>query len=88
MYNRNTIVERTIWFTKVPVNNPVDLTTDPDYAGRVQNVCVKDACNLTITDLRVSDSAQYQFRFITNQPGGSYSQEDGVNLRITGKVSE
>nr|XP_046234641.1 titin-like [Scatophagus argus] len=83
MNGLNTTVERTFWFVKVSGNEHVDLTTDPQYSGRVQYWCYEKSCTLRITDLRESDSAEYKFRFITNQPGGRYSGSPGVTLSVT-----
>ncbi|XP_078022748.1 hemicentin-1-like [Epinephelus lanceolatus] len=78
-------VEKTFWFTKVNGRDPVDLTTDPQYSGRVQYDCdkIRNYCTLRITDLRESDSAEYKFRFTTNQPNG-YTGSPGVTLSVTG----
>ncbi|KAL7404669.1 hypothetical protein ABVT39_017816 [Epinephelus coioides] len=78
-------VEKTFWFTKVNGRDPVDLTTDPQYSGRVQYDCdkIRNYCTLRITDLRESDSAEYKFRFTTNQPN-VYAGEPGVTLSVTG----
>ncbi|XP_045931695.1 B-cell receptor CD22-like [Micropterus dolomieu] len=80
---RDTTVEKTFWFTKLLNKEPVDLRTDSEYAGRLQYICSNNICTLRITDLRESDSAQYKFRFITNQPGGSYTGSPGVTLSVT-----
>ncbi|XP_071361152.1 sialoadhesin-like [Trachinotus anak] len=80
----NTAVKETLWFTKSSGNEPVDLRTDSEYSGRVQYHCGQNACTLTITDLRESDSAEYKFRFTTNQPGGKYTGSPGVTLSVTG----
>ena len=77
-------VKRIFWFTKVSNNEPVDLRTDSEYSGRVQYHCDKNDCTLRITDLRESDSAEYKFRFITNQPGGRFTGSPGVTLTVTG----
>uniref|UniRef100_A0A665UE53 B-cell receptor CD22 n=1 Tax=Echeneis naucrates TaxID=173247 RepID=A0A665UE53_ECHNA len=70
----------------VPVN--YNLRTDSEYSGRVQYDCGQNDCTLRITDLRESDSAEYKFRFTTNQPGGKYTGSPGVTLSVTGSVSE
>ncbi|XP_071361405.1 Fc receptor-like protein 5 isoform X2 [Trachinotus anak] len=80
----NTAVKETLWFTKSSGNEPVDLRTDSEYSGRVQYHCGQNACTLTITDLRESDSAEYKFRFTTNRPGGKYTGSPGVTLSVTG----
>ncbi|XP_056226899.1 B-cell receptor CD22-like isoform X2 [Seriola aureovittata] len=87
----DTAVEETFWFTRLSDNEPVDLRADSEYSGRVQYHCGENDCTLRITDLRESDSAEYKFRFITNQPGGKYTGEPGVTLSVTGlqvKMSE
>ncbi|CAK6975714.1 B-cell receptor CD22-like, partial [Scomber scombrus] len=81
--NVDTAVDETIWFTKLSNNEPVDLRTDSEYAGRVQYHCDKNDCTLRITDLRERDSAEYKFRFTTNQPGGKYTGSPGVTLTVT-----
>ncbi|XP_029378115.1 B-cell receptor CD22-like isoform X2 [Echeneis naucrates] len=77
-------VEQTFWFAKLQNNEPVDLRTDSEYSGRVQYDCGQNDCTLRITDLRESDSAEYKFRFTTNQPGGKYTGSPGVTLSVTG----
>ncbi|XP_044047686.1 B-cell receptor CD22-like [Siniperca chuatsi] len=79
----DTTVEKTFWFTKMNGKEHVDLRTVSEYAGRVQYHCNEKSCTLRITDLRESDSAEYKFRFITNQPGGSFSGSPGVTLSVT-----
>ncbi|KAM7419812.1 hypothetical protein PAMA_016759 [Pampus argenteus] len=81
--DRDTTVDETLWFTKVSDNEPVDLRTESEYAGRVQYHCDKNDCTLRITDLRESDSAEYKFRFIMNQPGGKFTGSPGVRLNVT-----
>ncbi|KAI9529169.1 hypothetical protein NQZ68_013476 [Dissostichus eleginoides] len=60
-------LEKTFWFTQQKGGDPVDLTTDSEYAGRVEDRCENNICTLRIRNLRESDSAQYWFRVITNQ---------------------
>ena len=78
-------VENRFWFTKVSNGVFTDLRTDPEYSGRVQHICGNNNCRLRITDLRESDSAEYKFRFITDQEGGRYTGEPGVTLTVTCK---
>ncbi|KAK0137521.1 Sialic acid-binding Ig-like lectin 12 [Merluccius polli] len=78
-HDLSTTVLETLWFTKEDRNQkPVDLLSDADYTGRVESSCgeiscIGSSCNrkctLSIRDLRQSDSAVYNFRFKTNQPG-------------------
>ncbi|XP_037620241.1 B-cell receptor CD22-like isoform X2 [Sebastes umbrosus] len=58
--------------------------TDSEYSGRVNNSCNEKICTLRITNLTESDSAEYKFRFITNQPDGKYAGEPGVTVSVTG----
>lgn len=74
-------VNQTFWFTKID-KDPLDLKTQEEYAGRVENRCNSD-CTLTIRDVKESDSAAYKFRFVTNKPGGSYTGPEVV-LSVTG----
>ncbi|XP_071359875.1 B-cell receptor CD22-like [Trachinotus anak] len=77
-----TQVQERFWFTKESNGFHVDLRTEPEYLGRVQYYFGENACTLTITDLRESDSAEYKFRFTTNQPGGKYTGSPGVTLFV------
>ncbi|XP_062241320.1 hemicentin-1-like [Platichthys flesus] len=81
--NHDTTVQETFWFIKVSKGNYVDLRTDPEYSGRVENLCGNNKCTLRISNLRESDSAVYKFRFTTNQPGGSFFGSVGVTLSVT-----
>ncbi|XP_033479771.2 sialoadhesin-like isoform X2 [Epinephelus lanceolatus] len=85
IYGRHATVEKTFWFANMYPYDLVDLTTDPQYSGRVQYDCdkIRNNCTLRITDLRESDSAEYKFRFITNQLTG-YTGSPGVTLSVTG----
>ncbi|XP_063739695.1 B-cell receptor CD22-like [Eleginops maclovinus] len=81
-------VEKTFWFTKQKDGEPVDLRTDSEYAGRVETLCGNNICTLRIRNLRESDSAQYRFRFKTNQDA---YVGDPVTLSVPGihvKVSK
>ncbi|XP_077935990.1 limbic system-associated membrane protein-like isoform X1 [Gasterosteus aculeatus] len=72
------------WFTKEKDGEPVDLTTDSEYSGRVEYTCYSKSCYLTIRDVRESDSAEYKFTFMTNKPGEKYTGSPGVTLSVTG----
>ncbi|KAK0137519.1 Sialoadhesin [Merluccius polli] len=95
-HDLSTTVLETLWFTKEDRNQkPVDLLSDADYTGRVESSCgeiscIGSSCNrkctLSITDLRQSDSAVYNFRFKTNQPGGEHTANPGVALTVTGTL--
>ncbi|KAL3066280.1 hypothetical protein OYC64_016268 [Pagothenia borchgrevinki] len=76
-------VEKTFWFTKKKDGERVDLTTDSEYAGRVEDLGENNICTLRIRNLTESDSAEYMFRFETNQAGGKYSGSPGVTLSVS-----
>ncbi|XP_028420411.1 uncharacterized protein LOC114545979 [Perca flavescens] len=78
-----TRVQRKFWFTKINNTEPVDLTTDSEYSGRVQYSYKNKDCTLRISDLRERDSAVYEFIFTTNQEGGRYTGSPGVTLSVT-----
>ncbi|KAK0150444.1 B-cell receptor CD22 [Merluccius polli] len=92
-HDLSTTVLETLWFTEEDRNQtPVDLLSDADYTGRVESSCgeiscIGSSCNrkctLSIRDLRQSDSAVYNFRFKTNQPGGEHTANPGVALNVT-----
>uniref|UniRef100_A0A671W0D5 Immunoglobulin domain-containing protein n=1 Tax=Sparus aurata TaxID=8175 RepID=A0A671W0D5_SPAAU len=86
LFGRDNEVKETFWLTKLSGNTPVDLRTDSDYQDRVEYSCSEKSCTLRITDLRESDSAEYQFMFITKQPDGRYTGSPGVTLRVTGNI--
>uniref|UniRef100_A0A3Q4GZL8 Ig-like domain-containing protein n=1 Tax=Neolamprologus brichardi TaxID=32507 RepID=A0A3Q4GZL8_NEOBR len=81
--NQSTEVQKRLWFTAFSNNTPVDLKSDSHYAGRLQCTCSENSCSLMITDLRESDSAEYKFRFRTNQPNVKFTGLPGVNLSVT-----
>uniref|UniRef100_A0A3P8PN51 B-cell receptor CD22 n=2 Tax=Astatotilapia calliptera TaxID=8154 RepID=A0A3P8PN51_ASTCA len=81
--NRGIMFRERLWFIRNEYYGPVDLRTDPDYTGRVEHQFHEKDCTLRITDLRESDSAEYKFRFMTNQYGGSYTGSPGVTLTVT-----
>ncbi|KAM9857048.1 B-cell receptor CD22-like [Aulostomus maculatus] len=70
----------TFWFIK----DYEDLKNDPAYEGRVQTLCEDNKCTLRISDLRVSDSAEYKFRIVTDQHWGRFSPAHGVTLSVFG----
>ena len=71
--HRDTTVQKAFWFIKESNGIYVDLSTDPEYSGRVENLCGNNKCTLRISNLRESDSAVYKFRFTTNQPGWEFN---------------
>ncbi|XP_056136393.1 B-cell receptor CD22-like [Lampris incognitus] len=74
--------ETSFWFTRAEGDDPVDLVEDSQYTGRVEYHCEwLRHCTLKIKDLRKSDSANYKFRFTTNE--GKFTGSPGVNLTVT-----
>ncbi|XP_033998084.1 sialic acid-binding Ig-like lectin 14 isoform X5 [Trematomus bernacchii] len=73
-------LENTFWFTKKKGGELVDLTTDSEYSGRVEDLCGNNICTLRIRNLRESDSAEYRFWIKTNQ--ATYSGHP-VTLSVT-----
>ncbi|XP_041640076.1 B-cell receptor CD22-like [Cheilinus undulatus] len=64
-------------------NDPLDLRNHPDYRGRVEYHCYDNSCTLRITNVRQSDSAEYRFMLMTNQPEGGVTGSPGVTLSVT-----
>ncbi|KAL1005623.1 hypothetical protein UPYG_G00061480 [Umbra pygmaea] len=84
-YPSSYTVTSTFWFTKCKWPTYISLLNDSDYTGRVNYSSNQINTNtLTITDLRVNDSAIYWFRFLTNLNEGKYYGNPGVTLSVTG----
>ncbi|KAI4794945.1 hypothetical protein KUCAC02_031739 [Chaenocephalus aceratus] len=78
----DTTVENTFWFTQKKDGELVDLTTDSEFAGRVEDRCENNICTLRIKNLTERDSAEYMFRIETNLV--IYAGEPGVTLSVKG----
>ncbi|KAL7852252.1 hypothetical protein SRHO_G00180370 [Serrasalmus rhombeus] len=60
------------------------ISDDPEYRGRVQYLEDKQPNDtLRLKNVTAKDQSKYYFRFSTNQPGGKYQREGGVDLSIT-----
>ncbi|XP_041641182.1 B-cell receptor CD22-like [Cheilinus undulatus] len=79
----DTVVWRSFWFVKMNGNDPLDLRNHPDYRGRVEYHFHDNSCTLRITNVRQSDSAEYRFMFMTNQPEGGVTDSPGATLSVT-----
>lgn len=79
------VVER-LWFISQENQQPVDLRTLSQFAGRVKYSCQNETCSLRIRELRRSDAALYKFRFLTNNESGKFTGEPGVKLTVTGNT--
>ncbi|KAL1005545.1 hypothetical protein UPYG_G00060500, partial [Umbra pygmaea] len=80
-------VIKAFWFTKWESGKePEDLSLLPAYEGRIEyHGDKKNESTLRITDLRLTDTAQYRFRFISN---GGRAAGTPVSLTITDVVLE
>ncbi|XP_064816137.1 uncharacterized protein LOC135532589 [Oncorhynchus masou masou] len=74
-------IKQAFWFTKWSGMDPEDLSSVPGYEGHIEYLGDKESdCTLRITDLRLSDSAGFRFRFITS--GDKFSGSP-VSLTVT-----
>uniref|UniRef100_A0A4W5QEV4 B-cell receptor CD22 n=1 Tax=Hucho hucho TaxID=62062 RepID=A0A4W5QEV4_9TELE len=79
-------IKKAFWYIKWSGMDPEDLSSVPGNEGHIEYLGDKKSdCTLRITDLRLSDSAGYRFRFIT--PGGKFSGSP-VSLTVTDIVLE
>ena len=63
-----------------------DLSKKDKYKDRVKFLGNKENdCSMRMEGLRESDSGEYQFRFITNDPKGKFSGSPGVKLSVSSK---
>ncbi|KAI4880411.1 hypothetical protein NFI96_031890 [Prochilodus magdalenae] len=81
-------VMKAFWTKQSSVQNGVespDLLDDPDYRGRVQYLRDKQHnTTLRLQNVTEKDQIKYYFRFLTNQTGGRWTGEGGVDLKVTG----
>ncbi|KAL2087029.1 hypothetical protein ACEWY4_018088 [Coilia grayii] len=76
--------QRRHWWSE---DQPEDLLLDGDYMGRVKYTGTEGrSSTLTITDLRLGDSGVYHCLYVSNE--GRYSDLTGVNITVTGVLSE
>uniref|UniRef100_A0A8C7MQ02 B-cell receptor CD22 n=1 Tax=Oncorhynchus kisutch TaxID=8019 RepID=A0A8C7MQ02_ONCKI len=79
-------IKQAFWFTKWSGMEAEDLSSVPGYEGHIEYLGDKESdCTLRITDLRLSDSAGYMFRFITS---GDKFAGSPVSLTVTDVVLE
>ncbi|XP_045070327.1 B-cell receptor CD22-like [Coregonus clupeaformis] len=77
-------IKKAFWFTKWSGIDAEDLSSVPRYEGHIEYLGDKKGdCTLRITDLRLSDSAEYRFRLITS--GGKFAGSP-VSLTVTDVV--
>nr|XP_043907468.1 sialoadhesin-like [Solea senegalensis] len=79
---RGSTVDISCTYTYPHTVTQVDLRSVPDSSSRVEYLCGNNKCTLRIKDLRESDATRYKFKFITNQPEGSFTSLSGVTLSV------
>ncbi|KAF5897894.1 B-cell receptor CD22-like, partial [Clarias magur] len=72
--DHSSVTQREWYRVQSSEGKPQDLSTDPQYSGRVSVSTVTSDCELTVRDVRVSDSGVYKFGFQT---------KSGVHLTVT-----
>ncbi|XP_051560161.1 B-cell receptor CD22-like [Myxocyprinus asiaticus] len=61
-----------------------DLSEDSEYSQRFQYLGDKrQICTIRLNDVTQKDAHKYYFRFITNKPGGQWTDAPGVTLDVT-----
>ncbi|KAK2819568.1 hypothetical protein Q7C36_021214 [Tachysurus vachellii] len=76
------VTERQWYRVQSSEGEPQDLRKDPEYSGRVSVNTWWSDCSLTVSNVRVSDSGVYNFRFKT-QSSDWISASSGVQLNVT-----
>ncbi|KAL6481928.1 hypothetical protein MHYP_G00100080 [Metynnis hypsauchen] len=79
-------VQKAFWTKELVTSGsePPDLLDDPEYRDRVQYLGDKHSgCTLRFKNLTEKDQSKYYFTFTTDQPGGKYQGEGGVDLSVT-----
>ncbi|XP_041959180.1 B-cell receptor CD22-like [Alosa sapidissima] len=80
-YPNNVTVTKTFWHKQGSVE---DLKNTGAYKNRVTYLGnTRNECGLKIESVRESDSGEYQFQFITNDPRGNMSGSPGVTLLVS-----
>ncbi|KAM9495004.1 sialoadhesin-like [Clarias gariepinus] len=80
--DHSSVTQREWYRVQSSEGEPQDLNTDPQYSGRVSVSTVTSDCELTVRNVRVSDSGVYNFRFKT-QRSDWISASSGVHLTVT-----
>ncbi|KAL6481927.1 hypothetical protein MHYP_G00100070 [Metynnis hypsauchen] len=82
----NHSVQKAFWTKELVTSgsDPPDLSDDPDYRDRVQYLGDEHSvCTLRFKAVREKDQSKYYFTITTEQPGGKYQGEGGVDLSVT-----
>ncbi|KAK3509949.1 hypothetical protein QTP70_023771 [Hemibagrus guttatus] len=80
--DQSTVTEGEWYRVQSSDGEPRDLNKDPEYSGRVSVSTWWSDCELTVRNVRVSDSGVYYFRFKT-QSSDWISEPSGVQLTVT-----
>ncbi|XP_053347924.1 uncharacterized protein LOC128518707 [Clarias gariepinus] len=80
--DHSSVTQREWYRSQSSKGKPQDLSTDPQYSGRVSVSTVTSDCELTVRNVRVSDSGVYNFRFQTENSHW-ISASIGVHLTVT-----
>ncbi|XP_043079486.1 sialoadhesin-like isoform X2 [Puntigrus tetrazona] len=81
-------IKTVFWFSKKQRTNwrngsePEDLTLDSDYSGRVKHQISSGSSALKISDVRETDSGEYQLMFIMKN-GAKHLSSAAVSLTVT-----
>ncbi|KAF5893404.1 B-cell receptor CD22-like, partial [Clarias magur] len=80
--DHSSVTQREWYRVQSSEGEPQDLSTDAQYSGRVSVSTVTSDCELTVRNVRVSDSGVYNFRFKTERSDW-ISASSGFNLTVT-----
>ncbi|XP_053532494.1 sialoadhesin [Ictalurus punctatus] len=80
--DHSSVTQREWYQVQSSEGEPRDLSKDPQYSGRVSVSTVTSDCELTVRNVRASDSGVYNFRFKT-QSSDWISASSGVPLTVT-----
>ncbi|XP_053532500.1 B-cell receptor CD22 isoform X2 [Ictalurus punctatus] len=78
----SSVTQREWYRVQSSEGEPRDLSKDPQYSGRVSVRTVTSDCELTVRNVRASDSGVYNFRFKTRS-NDWISAPSGVHLTVT-----
>ncbi|KAF4093347.1 hypothetical protein AMELA_G00001130, partial [Ameiurus melas] len=78
----SSVTQREWYRVQSSEGEPRDLRKDPQYSGRVSVSTWRSDCELTVSNVRVSDSGVYNFRFKTRSSDW-ISASSGVHLTVT-----
>ncbi|KAM9495005.1 B-cell receptor CD22-like [Clarias gariepinus] len=80
--DHSSVTQREWYRVQSSEGEPQDLSTDPQYSGRVSVSTVTSDCELTVRNVSVSDSGVYKFRF-KRQRSDWISASSEVHLTVT-----